>query len=139
MASDFRRSPTDSVVVGVIEQGVDPLCIVSLAQLSSERVLREVLEDDLHCLQMLFGSALWAEQQEDGVYGLLIEGVEIDSALRNTDRRGHLLDFRVLDMRNGNTATEAGRVLAFALEHLVEQVVANLAWRCSGLCDVCFF
>ena len=129
--TEGEESASGSVVVRVVEQSVDLRSVLSLAEFAPERVLGQVLEDQLHGLEVLFGAALRAQEQEDRVDGLLVERIEVDPAGGHADGSGHLVDARVLDVRHRNTTPEPGRVFAFALEDFGEEFVADRAICCT--------
>ena len=77
---------------------------------------------------MVLGSLFWAEQEDDGVDGLLVDGGEVDAALRDADCRGHVRESRMLGVWDRDAAPDAGCPLALAVEDLLDEVGLGL-WR----------
>lgn len=78
-----------------------------LSQEASERVFAQVLEDDFHRFEVIFGPIFGAQQQEDCVDGLAIKRGEVDAARRKPDSRSHFLEAFVLDVGHGDASAEA--------------------------------
>ena len=127
----FGSTP-DAVVIGIVEEFVDLFGIVRLAEFASEGVFGQVLEDELHRLQVFFRTALRAQEEEHGVHRLFVKGVEINPLACDPDRGGHLFDAGVLHMGDGDTTPEPGGMLAFAFEQFLEQFVADRRVGCTG-------
>lgn len=120
------------LAVGLREEFADLLDGCGLAEEAAEGVLAEVFEDDLHGLEVFLGPVLRAQQQDNRVDGLTVEGVEVDAPGGEADRSGHLRYELVLDVGDSDALAKAGGAAAFAVEDAGDEFVADGEGCCTA-------
>src|SRR5690606_6313603 len=110
--SDPRR------LVHFLQQLPDLLLGVGLPQELAAHVHLEIAEDDIRSRQMALWIGYRAQQEKEAIDRLLAQRGEVDAGRAAADNRNHLLQARMLAVRNRHTLAEPGGSLHFALGDL---------------------